>query len=120
MNINIKSTNIELTDAVKEYALEKIGSLEKYFDNIQGADIDLGMHSTHHQKGKVFYAEVNMLVPGKKLRVVKDSEDQYKAIDKVKDHLKAELEKMKGKMRSFDQEELRGVKEYQEEDEIGN
>jgi len=114
MNINIKGTNIELTEAIKNYAEEKISSLNKFFDNIQTADIDVGMNSHHHQKGDIFYAEVNLSVPGKLLRVVKEEPDLYKAIDKVKDHLKVELEKMKEKMRAKDKKVLRSEKEYQE------
>lgn len=115
MIITIKGTGIELTEAMKAYATEKVEDLLKYFDNIQNADIDIGLRSTHHHKGKVYYAEVNLSVPGKLLRVVKEAEDLYKAIDKVKDHFKVELEKMKGKMRNRDREGLREQKEYEEE-----
>jgi len=113
MKITIQGTGIELTQAIKEYAIEKIESLEKFFDNIQNADIDLGRRSTHHQHGDVFYAEVNVSVPGKLLRVVKEEPDLYKAIDKVKDHFKVEFERMKGKMRDKDKEALRDNKGYQ-------
>lgn len=112
MKINIKATGIELTESLKEYSNQKIEGLEKFFDNITQADIDIGIRSIHHAKGKVFYAEVNLHVPKKILRVVKDAEDLYKAIDKVKDHLKIELEKIKGKMRAKDRKSIRGNKEY--------
>lgn len=114
MNINIKCTGIDITDAIKNYAEEKINSLTKFFDNITNADIDVGMQSRHHLKGKVYYAEVNLSVPGKIIRVVKECEDLYKAIDKVKDHLKVELEKTKEKMRRKDKKVLREEKEYRE------
>ncbi|NLZ96827.1 MAG: ribosomal subunit interface protein, partial [Candidatus Magasanikbacteria bacterium] len=45
MKINIQGTGIELTEAIKRYAIEKTKSLEKYFDNIQQADIDVGMNT---------------------------------------------------------------------------
>lgn len=112
MTINIQGTGIELTDAIKQYAEEKIEGLTKFFDNIQQADIDVGIRSHHHHKGRVFYAEVNLSVPGRMVRVVKEGEDLYKAIDKVKDHLKVELGKIKGKMRERDRQGLRGQKEY--------
>lgn len=115
MKITIQGTGMELTEAIKQYAEEKAQSLEKYFDNIQQADIDVGMNSHHHNNGKIYYAEINLSVPGKLIRVVKESEDLYKAIDKVKDHLKVELEKMKGKMNEIDREGLRDQKGYQEE-----
>jgi ribosomal subunit interface protein len=107
---------MELTDPMKDYARGKVEDLLTYFDNIQNADIDIGKRSQHHNKGDVYYAEVNLSVPGKLLRVVKESDDLYKAIDKVKDHFKVELEKLKGKMREKDKEILREQKEYHEED----
>ena len=113
MKINIKASGIELTEAIKQYATEKIESLTKYFNEIQQADIDVGMKSHHHLKGKVYYVEINLYLPGKILRVSKNTEDLYKAIDKVKDHLKVELEKFKGKKRQRDKEVLRDQKEYQ-------
>jgi len=116
MIINIKGTGMDLTEPMKEYATEKIGGLVKYFDNIQNADIDIGMRSSHHNNGKIYFAEVNISIPGKLIRVEKDAEDLYKAIDKVKDHFKVELEKMKGKMRDKDKEVLREQKEYHPED----
>jgi ribosomal subunit interface protein len=64
MTINIHGTGIELTDAIKEYAEEKMGSLTKFFDNIQQINIDVGKQSQHHHKGDVYYAEANVLLPG--------------------------------------------------------
>lgn len=114
MNINIRGTNIELTEALKNYAEEKIGELQKYFENIRQADIDIGLRSHHHHKGDIFYAEVNLHVPGELVRVVKEEADLYKAIDKVKDHLKVDLQKRKEKMRDRDKKVLREAKEYHE------
>ena len=113
MTIQIKGTGIELTDAIKEYAQEKVKSLEKFFDRVTDVNIDVGMESHHHLKGKIYYAEVNMSVPGKLIRVRKNAVDLYKAIDKVKDHLKVELQGMKEKRRGKDKEMLREVKGYE-------
>lgn len=113
MIITIKGTNIELTEALKSYVNDKIGGLTKFFDNIRQADVDIGLRTHHHQKGKIFYAEANLHVPGELLRIVKEAEDLYKAIDKVKDHLKVDLEKRKEKLRGRDKKMLRGTKEYQ-------
>ena len=112
MIIKLKCTNIEATDPIKIYAEEKLGELDKFFDNIQFVDIDIGMTTHHHKKGKVYYAECNVSVPGKLLRVVKESDDLYKAIDKVKDHYKDLLEQMQGKMKRKDKEMLRETKSY--------
>ncbi len=112
MIVTIHGTGMELTPAIREYAEEKILSLEKFFDNITKAEIDIGMNSHHHNKGKIFYAEVTLDIPGKTLRVVKEEEDLYKAIDKVKDHFKVELDGAKEKMRRINKDEIREQKEY--------
>jgi ribosomal subunit interface protein len=113
MQINIQATGMEMTDAINQYVREKMEGLTKFFDNIQQMDIDVGQTSTHHNKGKIYFAEVNVHVPGKIVRVVKESEDLYKAINKVKDHLKVELDEMKEKMRDKDQKGIRAQKGYE-------
>jgi len=113
MNININFTGIEPTEAIKEYVTEKVESLTTFFEGIESADIDVGMKSHHHQKGSVYYAEFKLQIPGRpSLYISKEAEDLYKAIDKVKDHMKVEIEKVKGKMHQLDREELRDVKGY--------
>lgn len=113
MNINVQAIGTDMTDAINSYAREKADTLTKYFDNIQQVDVTVGLNSTHHNKGKVYFAEMKVGVPGNNLFVKKEAEDLYKAIDKVRDHLKVELEKMKGKMRDKDRQELRDQKQYQ-------
>ncbi len=113
MNINVQAKGVDMTDAIKVYVEGKAGSLEKYFDNITGVDVIVGMNSQHHQKGKVYFAEFNVQVPGKNLNLKKEAENLYKAIDKVRDHLKIEFEKMKGKMRDKDKKILRENKGYE-------
>ncbi|HAT03238.1 MAG TPA: ribosome-associated translation inhibitor RaiA [Candidatus Magasanikbacteria bacterium] len=114
MLIEVQTKGLEMTDAIRQYAQEKAEDLQTYFDHIVSIDIIVGMDSNHHNKGEIYFAEFNVGLPGKAFNIKKESEDLYKAIDKVKDHLKVELEKMKGKMRNRDKEELREVKGYQE------
>ena len=112
MIITMHGTGMELTDALKEYVEKKISALEKFMDTVTKVEVDVGMRTHHHQKGKIFYAEVNMHHPGGLLRVEKDAVDLYKAIDKVKDHLKVELESLKEKRQGRDKEAIRENKAY--------
>tara|TARA_Y100001970_G_C13889556_1_gene677978 strand:- start:136 stop:489 length:354 start_codon:yes stop_codon:yes gene_type:complete len=116
MNITIQFTNVEPTQAIRDYTEEKLQTLEKFFENIQKMDVDIGAREQRHNKGKRYYAEVNVHIPGKVVRVAKDTEDLYKAIDKVKDHLKVELQKIKDKMRRQDRRTIRHQKEYRVEE----
>ena len=113
MIINIKATNIDLSDAIRQYVEEKMSGLTKYFSNITQADIDIGMESHHHQKGKIFYAEVNAHTPKKLVRVRKTAVNLYKAIDKVKDHIKVELGEKGKRLQAKNKKVLRGTKEYE-------
>ena len=104
---------MEMTAAIKQYVEDKASDLPNYFENIQGIDVIIGMESHHHNKGKIYFAEFNLQIPGKNINLKKQAEDLYKAIDKVRDHLKVELEKMKGKSEQIDKEEVRDSKGYQ-------
>jgi putative sigma-54 modulation protein len=100
MKIDIKGTNMELTEAIKDYVNEKIGGLEKFFDNIVEAKVEVGKTSNHHQKGDIFRAEANLDVPEKHvLRAEATREDLYMAINEVKDELQRQIKKYKEKMR---------------------
>jgi len=114
MNIAIKASGMEMTDAINQYAEDKIVSLDEYFEGIVSADVTVGSRGNHHNKGKIFFAAANLHVPGHDLRVEKDAENLYKAIDKVRDHFKIELEKIKGKMNQIDREGIRDQKAYTE------
>lgn len=112
MIVNLHGAGIELTDAIRAYAEEKFSALVKFAPGIKQLNIDIGARTNHHRKGKIFYAEVNVLLGGSMVRVAKDAEDLYRAIDKVKNHLKVELEKAKYKFGRKDKAVLRNRKEY--------
>lgn len=91
MTINIRAHDMELTPAIKQYTEEKMSSLEKYLDSIRHMDVEVGRAAGHHHKGNVFECKAVVQIGGEVMRVEKDAEDLYKAIDKVKDHLRVEL-----------------------------
>lgn len=100
MNLNIKATNFELTPEIKDYVQEKMDMLEKYLGDIQvvQADFEVALSTRHHSKGEIYSAECNLSVPNELIRVEKTEADLYKAIDKVKDHLKVSIGKYKEKL----------------------
>ena len=87
---------MEMTPAIKAYAEEKFESLEKFDKEIIHVDVDLGME-THHTSGNIFNCSVTLQIPGEVLKVERDAEDLYKAIDKVRDHLREGLSQHKEK-----------------------
>lgn len=98
MTINIHARGIELTPAIKQYTEEKMSSLEKYLDSIRHMDVEVGRAAGHSQKGDVFECKAVVQIGGEVMKIERDAEDLYKAIDKVKDHLRVELSDWKKKM----------------------
>lgn len=99
MQISIKATNTELTSEIKKYIEEKMNSLNRYFNNIIEAKVEVGVNSTRHQKGEIFFCEVNVVVPNRIVRVRKTEKKLLKAIDKTKDHLRVMLHRYKERLK---------------------
>lgn len=108
MRIKIKGTNIDLTSNIKNYIEEKILSCEKFlntkFDTLAQIEIE---KSTHHRKGKVFRAEINLKLPKENLRVESKGENLSLVITDLKDVLQSILKKYKEKKASKFKEKIR-------------
>ncbi|MDO8618189.1 MAG: ribosome-associated translation inhibitor RaiA [Candidatus Uhrbacteria bacterium] len=98
MTLNISHHGIELTPAIKQYVEEKMESLKKYFDSIRHIDVEVGISNHHHRKGNIFECKTVVQVGGEVIRMEKEADDLYKAIDKVRDHLRAELSDWKKRL----------------------
>lgn len=83
MNVDIKATGIELTDAIRNYVQSKIDLLDaktaRYGDVVR-AEVEVGKISAHHKSGLVFRAEVHVRLPGKTIYAEATNEDLYTAI----------------------------------------
>lgn len=99
MQLNIKATNLELTDNLRAYIQKKMNMLEKYFGKLKviGVRVQIGRITNHHLKGEIYSAEANLSLGSDLLRVEKTEKDLFKAIDKVKDHLELVIKKYKEK-----------------------
>jgi putative sigma-54 modulation protein len=97
MKINLKATNFELTEAIGSHVEDKLGGLDKYFNNIIQADVEVGKTTKGQQKGNLYFCEVNVSVPGKLIRYRKEMDDLYKAINDAKKGIQSEIVKYKGR-----------------------
>jgi len=100
----IKSTNMELTDAISDFVASRVQSLEKFVDQDDtsvSVDIEVGKTTEHHNKGNVFMAEFNFQMGGKNFRAVDENEDLYAAVDVVKEQMAKELRRYKGKQKTL-------------------
>ncbi|OGE76015.1 MAG: ribosomal subunit interface protein [Candidatus Doudnabacteria bacterium RIFCSPHIGHO2_02_FULL_48_21] len=109
MNIQIKGTNLELTEPLKNYVNEKIGNLEHYSNEIQNGRVELET-STRHQKG-FFRCEVNLDMPHMAvIRAESTEPDLYAAIDLVVPKLREQIERHKGRAHGEDRRLQRYMK----------
>jgi len=114
MKIVIKTKNLKLNQALRQYIREKLDSLEKfskilytetYFDHFFGkgkprveAWVEIAKTTLHHKKGPVFWAECQMRFPRRSLRSTARSKDLRLAIDEVKDELQRQLKQYRNKL----------------------
>src|SRR3989338_9987393 len=100
MQLNIKATGFELTPALKQLIEKKFNSLEKFLAKWETnrellLRVEIAKNTKHHNKGMVWYAEANLDLPQKVLRIEEVNEEMQAAIDKLKDRLKNELLRLK-------------------------
>lgn len=95
MQINIKTTIIELTPALRGYVEDKLEHLGQIvsFDSGAMVDVEVGKTTQHHKAGEFFRAEMNLMFMGESFRVEVEEEDLYAAIDVAKDGLEEEVKK---------------------------
>ncbi|MFH1426802.1 MAG: ribosome-associated translation inhibitor RaiA [Candidatus Kerfeldbacteria bacterium] len=96
MPTNISGKNMDLTDAIKSYVMEKTASLTKYYNNIIEIDVEVS-RNTHHKKGDVFNTRMNVSVPNQLLRCEQTQEDLYASIDVCRDEMERQVRRYKEK-----------------------
>jgi putative sigma-54 modulation protein len=107
-------SNIDLTEAIKNYIDERIATIEKlsaHFEPDVELRVEVGKTTKHHAKGSVYRTELNLAIPGKAFRTEATGEDLYETIDKAKDQLRRQLQQHKEKLTDRSQRVVRPGKE---------
>ena len=110
MEINIKYTEIEPSEAIKTYVNKKISSLEKLVKGIERhkpeneevvqAWVEVGKTTRHHKEGKVWYAECQMRFPGQSFRATSTNYEMNQAIDEMTCKMEELIREYKDKQES--------------------
>jgi putative sigma-54 modulation protein len=98
MNIyQFTGRNLEITEAMRSYAEDKLSKLERFFDHI----IDAKVIMSYNQNRNVDPArvEVQVNVPNGVVRAEEAGQDTYAAVDKAVDKLERQLKKYKDRLR---------------------
>lgn len=103
MNINIKTTNITLTQAIADYTNSRLSKIEKLLANDSTAqcDIELAKTTDHHNKGEIFRAEIHLVGKNKNVYASSEKTDLYTAIDEVAGEIMLEATTTKRKHIAF-------------------
>lgn len=115
MKTNIKATDIELTEDVREHVDKVCMTLEKLTGGGSDSlicDVEVGRTTGHHQQGRIFRAEINFRGSGEYLRAEAVSESLSAALDEVRDEIKRSLAHEKHKKQSLLRRTGARVKEF--------
>ena len=107
MRVNLKTTNFDLTPSIEIVAEKKLVlPVKKLLVKIDPKsdvifDIELGRTTKHHNKGKIWWAEAQISLPGLKnmLRAEALAESLAEAVSLVKNEITQEIKKYKEKTR---------------------
>jgi putative sigma-54 modulation protein len=100
MNIKEKATNIEITEAIRDYLHKKLSHFDRFVDESDSnalCEVEIGKTTEHHKSGDIFRTEINLTYKGQVYRSVNQGEDLYSTIDLVKDDMTRQLQTGKDK-----------------------
>lgn len=113
MKFTIRGKKLEVTTALKNYIEEKIGRLDKYFENPDNISANVLMRLS----GKDQVVEVTINTHGLILRGEESNKDLYASIDLVTDKIERQIRKNKTKIhKKTSKETIRDFREFEVEE----
>lgn len=94
MRFNIRGKKLEVTPSLKEYVEEKIGKIDKYFENSDNIEANVLIKISGNDQ----VVEVTINTHGLILRAEESSKDLYSSIDLVVEKLDRQIRKNKTKL----------------------
>jgi len=94
MNFNIRGIQLDVTEALRNYVMKKIGRLERYFDAPPASDVTVTLSVIRGMQS----VEVTIPLPGVLLRAEERSPDMYASIDLVEEKLERQIRKYKTRL----------------------
>ncbi|PKY12241.1 ribosomal subunit interface protein [Acidithiobacillus marinus] len=94
MQITITGQHLDLTEALKNHTEEKIGKLDRHFDQVIDARVVL-KHAPHENPENT--ADVTMYAAGHVFHAESRHADMYRALDMVTEKLESQIDSYKEK-----------------------
>lgn len=93
-SINVIGRNIAVTDALRDYVLEKVSKLDRFGTRIIDLLISMEVQKIDHK------VDITMKVNDTKIKCSANSDNMYASIDKAVDRLEYQLRKYKTKLQN--------------------
>ena len=93
MNVTVNGRHMDITDALRTYASEKVMKLEKYLPSGAEAVVILSVEKYRHK------AEVQIKVNGILIQAQEETDEMYATIDKMLDKLERRARRYKEKLK---------------------
>jgi putative sigma-54 modulation protein len=101
--INILGRNVQVTEAMKNYAWDKMSKVERFHNHVMHIQITLDIQKLEH------YVEIIAKFDHLFVKVEASSTDMYASIDKAIDRLVAQLRRWKGKIQDYHNKKLSAI-----------
>jgi putative sigma-54 modulation protein len=102
-NVSVVGKNVEVTDAIEGYVLEKLSKMERFTKHILEVSVTLDVQKLAHS------VSILMKFLHFRIKVQATTEDLYSAIDKATDRLVTLIEKYKNKLQNHKGEHLSSI-----------
>lgn len=102
MQIQVTFRRVESSEAIKEYAIDKVGKLKKFLDGSMDAQVTLSVEKHRHEADVVIFAN------GFKIHGREVTGDLYSAIDLVIDKLEAQIKRYRERLKKAGRTSRRG------------
>ncbi|MGI4812504.1 MAG: ribosome hibernation-promoting factor, HPF/YfiA family [Janthinobacterium lividum] len=101
MNLKISGHHVDVTPALREYTIGKLGRVERHNDQVIDAAVIFCI-DRHSEKDKRQRAEISLLLKDKKLVVKSADGNLYAAIDLAVDKLDRQVIRHKDRVRGYE------------------
>jgi len=105
---------MDLTPDVSAQVYDKLNVIEKFLTVVGDqqilAEVEVGMDSTHHQKGQVYRSEVNVSSDGKMYRAAATGESMTASLDQLKDEISKVIRRSENKKETLFKKGGRAIK----------
>jgi putative sigma-54 modulation protein len=98
MKVSVQSVNFNIDNELIKFIEKKVNNLEKFHDNILGAEVFLKVEKSSNKKNKI--TEIKISLPGNDLVVKKQNKSFEEGVSMAVDTIKRQLLKRKEKLRA--------------------